>query len=104
MKNDIEYIVKELKSRIVKKYSISDMKLIGSTARGDRGKHSDIDVFVLLPTVDRKIEEDLFDIAYDLELEFDCLIDLIVFDEKTLEDKYAKTPFYQSVLSEGLTV
>ena len=104
MDNQIQYILNELKSRVSEKYSLSEMKLIGSTARGDRRKDSDIDVFILLPSINRDVEEDLFDIAYDLELEFDCLIDLIVFDEKTLKEKIVKTPFYQSVVSEGFTV
>ena len=80
------------------------MKLFGSTVKGERRKDSDIDVFVILPRIDRNIEENLFDIAYDLELEYDCLIDLIIFSEENLKQGVAKTPFYQSVLSEGLAV
>jgi hypothetical protein len=52
----------------------------------------------------RKIEEDLFDIAYDLELKYDCLIDLIIFDDRFLAGQYASVPIYQKVLSEGLSV
>jgi predicted nucleotidyltransferase len=104
MEKRIDFIVDKLKSRIIEKYSISEMKLFGSTVRGNRRKDSDIDVLVILPRIDRKIEEDLFDIAYDLELEYDCLIDMIIFGEENLEERVAQTPFYQSVLSEGLAV
>jgi predicted nucleotidyltransferase len=97
-------IVDELKKRISGKYALNEMKIFGSTVRGERREDSDIDVFVLLPKVNRKIEEDLFDIAYDLELEYDCLIDLIVFDEKALDGKFGTTPIYQKVLSEGMPV
>ena len=104
MEKRINIITNNLKARIIEKYAISEMKLFGSTVRGDRRKDSDIDVFVILPRIDRNIEEDLFDIAYDLELEYDCLIDLIIFGEENLAAGVAKTPFYQTVLSEGLAV
>ncbi len=104
MDKKIQKIAKELKAKIGSKYEIVDLKVFGSSARGDRREDSDIDVYVLIPEVNRQIEEDLFDIAYDLELRYDCLIDLIVFDKKSLKGKFASTPIYEKVLSEGLRV
>ena len=97
-------IVQELKKSISERYTLNEMKIFGSTVTGKRRKDSDIDVFVLLPKVNREIEEDLFDIAYDLELKYDCLIDLIVFDEKAINGKLGTTPIYQKVLREGMPV
>ena len=74
MDKKIQKIAKELKAKIGSKYEIDDLKVFGSSARGDRREDSDIDVYVLIPEVNRQIEEDLFDIAYDLELRYDCLI------------------------------
>ena len=82
MKKKIEQIVGELKDRIAGKYSIKEMRVFGSSARGDRKPESDIDVLVHLSHVNRQIEEDLFDMAYDLELKHDCLIDVIVVDDR----------------------
>ena len=86
MDKKIQKIAKELKAKIGSIYEIDDLKVFGSSARGDRREDSDIDVYVLIPEVNRQIEEDLFDIAYDLELRYDCLIDLIVFDKKALKE------------------
>ena len=80
------------------------MRVFGSSARGDRRVDSDIDIFIQLSQVNRKIEEDLFDIAYELELKYDCLIDLIVFSEQSLKEKCAKAPIYQKILSEGTVI
>ena len=80
------------------------MRIFGSSARGDRTIDSDIDVFVQLPQVTRQIEEDLFDIAYELELKYNCLIDLIVFSDQAITEKYANSPFYKKVLTEGTVV
>jgi len=104
MEQLIDKVVKDLKTRISAKYKLHEMRVFGSSARGDRRVDSDIDVFVHLSQVNRLIEEDLFDIAYELELKYDCLIDLIVFDDGALKGRYVKTPIYQKVLAEGAIV
>ena len=104
MEQLIRKVVKELKTKISDKYELHEVRIFGSSARGDRRAGSDIDVFVRLPQVNRQIEENLFDIAYELELKYDCLIDLIVFSDEALKGQYAETPIYQKVLSEGMVV
>jgi len=74
--------------------------LFGSFARGDYSKTSDIDLMVRLPKVDRNIEEDLFDIAYDLELEHDCVIDVIVLPQ----DIGDNIMIYRNIQKEGLAI
>ena len=68
MDERIAAIVNDLKREISRKCALIAMRVFGSTARGDRSAESDIDVFVHLPRVSRDIEEDLFDIAYGIEL------------------------------------
>ena len=97
-------IVGELRSRIAVKYSVLDLKVFGSSARGDHRSGSDIDVLVCLSDLNRTIEEELFDIAYDLELEFDCLIDLIVVSEQDLQGRIGSAPIYAKILEEGVAV
>ena len=104
MEKLIYNIVKELKARIANKYELHEMRIFGSSARGDRRLDSDIDVFVHISQVSRQIEENLFDIAYELELKYDCLIDLIVFSDEALKGRYAEAPLYHEVLSEGMVV
>ena len=104
MEQLIHKIVKELKIKISDKYELRDIRIFGSSVRGDRRKDSDIDVFVQLHQVDRRIEEDLFDIAYELELKYDCLLDLIIFSDEALKGLYSGTPIYQNILAEGKVV
>lgn len=93
-------VTKQFKQTVEEKYNIIDMKLFGSSARGDFSKSSDIDILVRLPKVDRNIEEELFDIAYDLELEHDCLIDVIVLPENMVNS----IPLYQNIEKEGVAI
>jgi len=93
-------VVRQFRQKVENKYNILDMKLFGSSARGDFSKNSDVDIMIKLPFVNRRIEEDLFDMAYDLELEHDCLIDVIVLPEN-LEDSI---PIYQNIEKEGVAI
>ena len=104
MKKEIEQIVSELKERISEKYNIIEMRVFGSTARGDRKPESDIDIWVHLSLMSRHIEEDLFDMAYDLELKHDCLIDLIVVDDRGLAGVQGTAPIYEKIRAEGAAV
>ena len=99
-KDKIFQITREFKKAVSQKYTISDLKLFGSFARGDFDKSSDIDIMVILPQVNRKIEEDLFDMAYELELKYECVIDVIVLPQ----DVNPHIPIYQRVAKEGISI
>jgi len=98
-KDKVATITKQFRQIVENKYSIIEMKLFGSFARGDYSKTSDIDLMVRLPKVDRSIEEDLFNIAYDLELEYDCVIDVIV-----LPQNFNNIMLYQNIQKEGIAI
>jgi uncharacterized protein len=98
-KDKVAAITKQFRQVIENKYNILEMKLFGSYARGDYSKTSDIDLMIRLPKVDRVIEEDLFDIAYDLELEYDCVIDVIA-----LAQDFSNLPIYQNIQKEGIAI
>lgn len=99
-KDKVAAITKQFRQTVENKYNIIEMKLFGSFARGDYSKTSDIDLMVRLSKVDRNIEEDLFNIAYDLELEYDCVIDVIVLPQNFDND----IMIYQNVQKEGIAI
>ncbi len=103
-KIEILHILEVLRERITAKYTLVEMRLFGSTARGDSRIGSDIDVFVCLPEVNKVIEEELFDIAYDVELDHNCLIDIIVVSEDDLRGQSGSAPIFEKILSEGIAV
>ncbi len=104
MDNRTSTIVNELKMMVSQKYPLIEMRVFGSTARGNQSPDSDIDVFIHLPVVSREMEEHLFDMAYDLELKYDCLIDVIVLSNEDLTDKHAKPLIYKNIVEEGIAV
>ena len=102
MEQLVVQVLKELKKRISRQYELKEIRVFGSSIRGDRRTDSDIDVFVRLPEVNRQVEEALFDMAYELELEYDCLIDLIVFGESMSRNLIP--PIYEKIMTEGAAV
>jgi predicted nucleotidyltransferase len=91
-------VARELRSKISEKYIIHDFRLFGSSARGDQNRFSDIDVFIMLPELNAAIEEDIFDMAYDLELAHDCVIDVIATSNKGVNNNVDISPVYRNIL------
>ena len=97
-------ILLELKRNIAAKYPILEMRLFGSTAAGTATADSDLDVFIRLPAVSRAIEEDVFDMAYEVELKYDCLLDVIVLADNALAARLDALPIYRNIMQEGLLI
>jgi uncharacterized protein len=100
----ITAILSELKQIVAEKYTVSDMRLFGSNARGDVTKDSDIDIFLQIPNLTKDIEQDVYNIAYDFELKYDCLIDIILLSDSIVKTHAEYLPIYRNILHEGLRV
>ena len=64
--------------------SLKQMILYGSYARGDYGDNSDMDIMVLTELTDDRIiqiEDEIFDAAYDIELEYGVPISVNIKNE-----------------------
>lgn len=100
----ITAILSELKQIVAAKYTVSDMRLFGSNARGDVTKDSDIDIFLQIPNLTKDIEQDVYNIAYDFELKYDCLIDIILLSDSIVKTHAEYLPIYRNILHEGLRI
>lgn len=100
----ITQILQELKRTVTAKYALSDMRLFGSTVRGEATKDSDIDIFLQFPHLTRAMEEDVYNMAYALELKYDCVIDVILLSDSIINTHSTHLPIYQNILQEGVQV
>ncbi len=106
-KNEVDAIL-ELKKRLKKNFGkeLNEIRIFGSKVRGDFDKESDIDVFVVFDRdVDWDFKNEVSHIAYDIDLEFEVMFNLIIFSTIQLkEPKYKILPFIQNVKKEGVRV
>lgn len=79
----------------------------GSYARGDSNENSDIDIMILTSLPDdeiEKIEDALYDNAFDLLMEYGIQISVIVKNEDHFNYWLGAVPFYDSVNREGVEI
>lgn len=86
---------------------LSKVILYGSYARGDYQKYSDVDIMILVKMSDKdikKIENSVYDLAFDIELETGVNLSPIIKDENQYEYWVDTLPFYRNVRDEGIEV
>lgn len=79
----------------------------GSYARGDYQEHSDVDVMVLVDLSEKEIkktENDVYDIAFEIEMNTGIDISPIIKNEAQYEYWADTLPFYRNVREEGVVV
>lgn len=86
---------------------LSKMLVYGSYARGDYKENSDIDVMILTTFSKKEIEEiqeKIFDLAFDLELESGLVINPVIENKDHFEYWLGALPFYNNVQREGVVI
>lgn len=79
----------------------------GSYARGDYNENSDIDIMVLTSLTEneiREIENDIYDIAFDFQMEYFVDISVIIKNEDQFKYWLGTLPFYDNVQREGVVI
>ncbi|TAL38637.1 MAG: nucleotidyltransferase domain-containing protein [Spirochaetes bacterium] len=82
---NIPEAVEELKTALVGKFGNGiTLILFGSAARGTCGSDSDVDILVLIPgMVGIRLEEEVIETAYEIELRHDVVFGIIVYPENS---------------------
>lgn len=81
--------------------------LYGSCARGDDHDGSDVDIMVLTNLSGHELEEAecrIFDLSYDIFMEYDVDISVAVKNEEHFRYWLGVLPFYDNIQREGVVV
>jgi predicted nucleotidyltransferase len=82
---------------------ILDIRLFGSKARGDASADSDIDVALLFESLTDGVKFKIFNIAFDVNLEFDVYISPRVISKSAVENPiFSAASFLRDIMKEGL--
>jgi predicted nucleotidyltransferase len=103
----IKKAIQALKKELINRFGTEvELRIFGSVARGDYREYSDIDILVVLPVVvNNAVEEQVFDLAYDIELEYGLVIGTIVYSKEFwYSARAAAMPLYKNIQREGLFV
>lgn len=102
--NEFQALMK-FKEMLSKKYQLLDLRLFGSKAKGIDTKESDIDLLIELDQITPEIEEEIDRIAFDINLEFNCLISSIIYSREELEKgSLSESPLYKNAQREGIKI
>lgn len=106
-KQNIQKAINALKTRLTETWGRdTEIYLFGSAARGEAKQDSDIDVLILIPgDVNNALEEEIFGLAFDVELEYNVVFGIVVRSKTFWNSKRASAmPLYQSLQKEGIRV
>jgi predicted nucleotidyltransferase len=94
-----------LKIGLYKRYELLDLKIYGSKAKGFDTPESDLDVMVVLKNLTPLIESEIDDLIFEINIENDCLITAIFFDQEELEvGPLSESPIYKKITQEGIAL
>lgn len=104
--NNIENILRNFSKTVENIFggNLEQIILYGSYARGDFSDNSDIDIMVLTSLTDndiRKLENQVYDAAYDLELAAGIPISVNIKNADQFNYWLGALPYYDNVKKEG---
>ena len=107
--SDKNKILSEFKSKTksIMGNSLKQIILYGSYARGDYKDNSDMDIMILTELTDDlivQIEDELFDAAYDIELEYGVPISVNIRNEEHFRNWANSLPYYSNIEREGVII
>jgi predicted nucleotidyltransferase len=104
LKENEKKALQELKQRLKGRFSDIDIILFGSKARGESDEESDLDLLILVNSkVNSKLEEEITEIAFDIELKYDVVFGKIVENKAFWESPLAcAMPLHWNIDREGV--
>jgi len=105
MSIDNKKILKDLNSLLRSRFAddIKDIVLFGSQVNGQAHKDSDYDILIILKKkADWKIEREISDLCYEVDLKYNIITDTHVIGEPELNTLRGKQPIFVNAIANGL--
>ena len=106
---EIHDVLLEFARRVktVMEHHFKKIVVYGSYARGDYTENSDIDVMIFTELTEeeiKKIENTIYDISFDMQMECGVNISVIIKNEKDFNYWLGTLPFYNNIQKEGVEI
>ena len=97
--------IKDLKNYLSKNYQLTDFRIFGSKIRGEDTPESDLDIMAVFDYFDPIMEANIDSKLFKINLEYDCLISLLIYGRNELQDgPLSESPLYKKVMKEGIPI
>jgi predicted nucleotidyltransferase len=98
-------LVQKFKQRLSAITEDVQIILFGSTARGEATGNSDIDICIILPSLDRNIRDIILEVSWEVSFESGRVIAPVIVEKKEIETGSLRfSPFFQTVTKEGIRI
>lgn len=105
LRKNEEKAVRNLKKELSRRFNLIDFRIFGSKARGESTPESDIDVLIELDKVTPATESQIDDIIFEINLENDTLISVVIFSRNEIEEgPMSESPIYKIAQKEGVPI
>ncbi|MHB1646736.1 MAG: nucleotidyltransferase domain-containing protein [bacterium] len=98
-------IAKELKNKLSETIHLLDFRVFGSRVRGDADEYSDMDVFIEVESIDKELNEKIFEIAWEIGFKYFIVISTLIFTRDELKNSPLRSsPIVKNIGREGVIV
>jgi len=98
-------IAKEFKRRLCQAVPVIDVLVFGSRARGDHESDSDMDISIEMQSLDREIRDRVYDIAWEVGLEYMTVLSPLIFTHEELTNSPLRSSsIVHSIQNEGVRI
>lgn len=103
-KNDY-LIAKKLKEELSSEVGLVDFRVFGSRARDDYDEFSDMDVFIEVEQLDKKMEDKIYTLTWEIGFENSIYISPLIFTRYEIEESPLRaSPIVKNIHEEGVKV
>lgn len=98
-------ILTDLKVKLINRFGdkIKDVILFGSHVSNRANEYSDYDILIILDSdYDSKIEDQIIDICYDIDLKYNILTDTHILSKNELNTLKGRQPVFTNALKNGI--
>ncbi len=101
---NVERVVREFRRRVERRLGFPvEVRLFGSYVRGEATEESDIDVVVVVPSLNSAVLDTLLDLAWEVGFEAGCVLSVTPVGRAEIE-RLKPSPFWQSVERESVVI
>ncbi|MDZ7760153.1 MAG: nucleotidyltransferase domain-containing protein [Desulfovermiculus sp.] len=94
-----------LKTFLQNQESFVDLLVFGSKVLSLSTSESDIDILIIFREFDHDLQALIDDFIFELNLEYDCLMSVVIFSLDELESgPMSESPLYKSAMQQGIRV